>query len=189
MKIPEEIDLRLYAKPSKMENLLALVEDPRNLVAADDQPKLFEPMYRKVLLEYLRHHSLAEKNHDLLFHPENADVLEFFVAHQSLESRCEARLFEVEYRPLLKIYFERGCLADAENELLLFGCGLSMYRRLYLKLHALHNRDAEAQLFEEEFAYELGLYVENEHCFFPDFVSILAEEHLELYGQYCQYAT
>ena len=176
----------------KKEKLLTWVKYPRNVLNVEDEQQLFQPEMREVMFEYLQHHSLSPENQPYLFRPENEDVLDFFIHRWVLNvdenANLEAKLFTVEYRQYLRAYIERGCLHDADNEMLLFtATGITKFRRMYIERHGFHNRDAEAQLFAPEYETDLRLYVEHKHILFSDFVDILQAEHPELYAQYNKY--
>ncbi len=170
------------------EKTLAWVKDPRHMLDEKDELQLFQLEMREVMFEYLQHHSLSPENQPYLFEPENEDVLDFFIHHWVLNAALEAKLFTVEYRHYLRAYIERGCLHDADNEMLLFtAVGITKFRRMYIERHGFHNRNAEAQLFAPEYETDLRIYVEHKHILFSDFVDILKAEHPELYAQYQKY--
>lgn len=170
------------------EKILAWVKDPRRMLDEKDEMQLFQPEMREVMFEYLQHHSLSPENQPLLFEHKNADVLDYFIHRWVLKADLEAKLFTVEYRQYLRAYIERGCLHDADNEMLLFtAIGISKFRRMYIERHGFHNRDAEAQLFVPEYETDLLLYIKHKHILFSDFAEILQIDHPELYAQYQEY--
>lgn len=191
MKLPEQIDLHQYADESKKEELLALVSDPRNLIAADDEPRLFLPQYRKVLFEYLSHHSLAEANQHLLFLQQNEDVLAHFLDHWGLGSEREAELFTPQYcDKWLEKYLMLRSIADNNNELLLFGENMEKYRRIYIQRYEFHSSTAERKLFEPAFTDDLRLYIAHRRHFFNENIELLIQHSdrslLRQYKKYCK---
>ncbi len=191
MKLPEQIDLHLYADASKKEELLALVSDPRNLIAADDEPRLFLPPYRDVLLEYLSHHSLSEANQHLLFLPQNEDVLAHFLEHWCLGSEYEAKLFAPEYRDKwLEKYLMLRSIADSDNEKLLFAADMENFRHMYILRYEFHSAAAERKLFEPSFSDDLRLYIAHRRHFFNENIEMLIQHSdkslLKQYKKYCK---
>lgn len=178
----------MYQAASKREELRRLLADARNVVTPESEPLLLKPKLRPILLQYLRHHSLREANQLALFKLNDTDLLAFFVAHWSLTSECEKMLFTVEFRPYLKPYIQRGCLADAGNEVLFFKqLGMTCMRRLYMSRYEFHSREAEVMLLAPEYESELRYYIEQKRHLFPDLVDILAADYPELYAQYTKY--
>ena len=187
-QIYQEIDVRLYQTASKRNELLQLLADARYTVTPESESLLLKPKFRSVLLQYLQYHSLREVNQPTLFELGNSELLTFFVTHWSLTSECEKKLFAVKYRPYLKQYIKRGCLADAGNEVLFFNqVGMAYLRRLYISLYEFHSREAEVMLLESEYEADLRLYIGQQHHMFPDLAEILATEHPDLYAQYIKH--
>lgn len=188
----EDIDSSFFSSIDKVDELLEQVKNPAVLVNGNDQPKLFQKEYNKVLFEYLKHHSLYEVNQYLLFEPGNEKVMDFFLEHWVLGSVYEARLCWPEYRErwLFK-YLEYHNFADHDNEMLLFKDGMDKYRRFYIRQTDFHCREAEAKLFEPEYKDDLRLYVELRRRFFKDqvekFIEKASPEIVELYKQLNKY--
>ena len=168
-KFSVNVDAAYFDDPSKKNELMKLVKNPGVLVAADDQPKLFQPGYEDILLEYLSHHSLYEANQHYLFEEGHEKIMDFFLEHWVLGSIYEAKLCEPQYREkwLLK-YLEYHNFADSDNELLLFEEGMDKYRRFYIRQTDFHCRAAELKLIEPQYQDDLLLYVELRRRFFKD---------------------
>ena len=188
----ESVDYRYFEDESKKDELLQMVKDPTVLIAAEDQPRLFDPKYRDVLFEYLKHHSLYEANQWRLFCPDSEEVMDFFLEHWVLGSMFEKKLCEPEYRGkwLLK-YLEYHNFADSDNELLLFEPKMDTYRRFYIRQTDFHCREAERKLFTPEYQDDLRLYVELRRRFFKDqieyFIENAAPDIVALYKQLNKY--
>ncbi|MBR1601323.1 MAG: hypothetical protein IJ677_07070 [Alphaproteobacteria bacterium] len=165
-----------FENPQKKSELLQLVKDPRVLVEAQAQAKLFLPGYEEVLFEYLSHHSLYEANQHFLFEKGNEKAMDFFLEHWVLGSVYEAKLCEQKYRSkwLLK-YMEYHNFADYDNEMLLFGEGMDEYRRFYIRQTDFHCREAELKLLEPQYHDDLRLYVELRRRFFKDQIEYFIE--------------
>lgn len=181
------IDLRLYKDKAKQKELVLLLAEPSNVVVAQSEELFFEPLFRPALLEYLQHHALSENVQERLF--ADGAILEFYVQRWALASGLEKKLFEVKYRPYLKLYIKRGCLLDAENEILLFSAiGITHLRRFYMEHYEFHCRDAEAMLLLPEYENDLRFYIKCQRKMFTDLAEILETDNAELYAQYARYA-
>lgn len=187
-----EVEAEYFEDVSKKAELLQMVKSPNVMVAVENQPKLFEAGYEEALFEYLSHHSLYEANQHLLFEKGHEKVMDFFLEHWVLGSVYEAKLCEPEYRKkwLLK-YLEYHNFADYDNELLLFGERMDVYRRFYIRQTDFHSREAEKKLLEPKYRDDLRLYVELRRRFFKDQIELFIENAdptiVELYKQLNKY--
>lgn len=172
-----EADNVYFTDPQKKSELLELVKNPCTLVAAEHQPRLFQPEYVEVLFEYLLHHSLYEEHQPLLFEEKNEKIMEFFIERWGLCSACEAKLCEPQYRQkwLLK-YLTYHHFIDSNNELLLFNDGMDKFRRFYICQTEFYCRQAELKLLEPQYLDDLHLYIELRRRFFKEQVEQFLEK-------------
>lgn len=187
-KFPNEIDSAYFSDTSKVDDLLELVKNPRNLIRVEDESRLFEPPYKPVMFEYLRHHSLYEGNQWQLFVVGFEDIMELFLQKWVLGSIYEQKLCSAIYRDKwLCQYLEYHNFADSDNELLLFGSDMTRFRRFYIRQTDFHNRRAELKLFDAGFKEDLRLYVELRRKFFPEHIHFVLEGDSEIANLYKHY--